>query len=269
MTGREAPVIVSPGNVILKKVRSLLRRKGRYEERAFLVEGFRAVFDVLMAGFPVEIVLLRTDAATPETLARIPAYVPVRLVERVPFDASTDVRHSQGIMAIVSMDALHPGWPEPRELGQFVLVVDGVRDPGNLGTLIRSAASGGASECLLTPRTVDPFNPKTVRAAMGAHFRIPVASYGNGELVHQIRSVSTIALADAAGAADYTDIDWTGGCAVIIGGEADGASIPVREMATITVRIPLAAGMESLNAGVAGSLLIFEAARQRRHAWSP
>ncbi len=266
MTGREAPIISSSGNSIIKRARSLLRRKGRYEERAFLVEGPRAVFDALAAGFPVEIVLLRTDAATPDNRGRIPAHVPVRIIEAGVFDAITDVAHSQGIMAIVSMDSLPHVRQETSSTARFIMIVDGVRDPGNLGTLIRSAAAGGVSEFVLTPQTVDPFNPKTVRAAMGAHFRIPIVTCHGDQLVHELRSVPTIALADAAGTAVYTGIDWTGSCAVIIGGEADGASTEMRAMATTIVRIPLSAGVESLNAGVAGSLLIFEAARQRRHA---
>lgn len=266
MTGRDAPAISSSGNAIVKRARSLLRRKGRYEERAFLIEGQRAVFDVVDAGGPVEMVLLRADTAAADNHMRIPSHVPVRVIEAAVFDAVTDVAHSQGIIALASMDTLPQVRQDLPGTARFVVIVDGVRDPGNLGTLIRSAAGGGVTEFLLTRETADPFNPKTVRAAMGAHFRIPVVMCRDEELRHRLRSVPTIALAEASGSTDYTEIDWAGDSAVIIGGEADGASTPVRALATITVRIPLSAGVESLNAGVAGSLLIFEAARQRRHA---
>lgn len=266
MVDRGAPVITSSGNSIIKRARSLLRRKGRYEERAFLVEGMRAVFDALASGGSIDVILLRADGATLDIQARIPAQVPVRVVEAEVFDAVSDVAHSQGIMALVSMDSL-PDHPQALPgAAPFILIVDSMRDPGNLGTLLRSAAGGGVSELLLTPQTVDPFNPKTVRAAMGAHFRVPLVMCHERELGHRLRSVPTIALADAAGLADYTEIDWIEGCAVIVGGEADGATAPIRALATTTVRIPLSPGVESLNAGVAGSLLIFEAARQRRHA---
>lgn len=263
---REAPIITSSGNSIIKRTRSLLRRKGRYEERAFLIEGVRAVFDALASQCPVDLVLLRMDVATPDMRARIPAHVPVRVVEANVFDAVSDVAQSQGIMALISMDSLPRARRELSETAPLIVIADGVRDPGNLGTLLRSAAGGGATLVLLTPQTVDPFNPKTVRAAMGAHFRVSIASCGADDLGSRLRSVPTIALADAMGTDVYTDIDWTGGCALIVGGEADGASAPVRKLATTSVRIPLSAHIESLNAGVAGSLLIFEAARQRRHA---
>jgi TrmH family RNA methyltransferase len=263
---RGTPIITSMNNSVVKRTRSLLRRKGRYEERAFLVEGARCVFDAFAAGCPVEIVLLRADAASRELQDRLPAAVPVRYVDAGVFDTVSDVAHAQGIMATVSMDSLPRVRRDRDEMAPLVLIVDGVRDPGNLGTLLRSAAGGGASEVLLTPRTVDPFNPKCVRAAMGAHFRIPLLICSEEEFAERTQALSTIALADAEGTTIYSDVDWTGACAVVVGGEAEGASIATRSRATITVRIPLTAGVESLNAGVAGSLLIFEAARQRRHA---
>lgn len=266
MTDRDFPVISSSGNSVVKRTRSLLRRKGRYEERAFLVEGTRAVFDTFVAGCPVEVVLLRADATMRDQRERLPAEVPVRIVEAATFDAMSDVAHSQGIMATVSMDSLPHSSLDGGETNPFLLIVDGVKDPGNLGTLIRSAAAGGVSEVLLTPETVDPFNPKCVRASMGAHFRIPLVHCLGDDLATRVQSLPLIALAEARGRTVYSDVDWTGASAVIVGGEADGASDISRSLATMTVSIPLSVGMESLNAGVAGSLLIFEAARQRRHA---
>lgn len=266
MLDREAPIISSSNNRIVKRARSLLRRKGRYEERAFLVEGTHAVLDAFAASCPVEMVLLRTDGASHEVRGRLPVAVPVRYVEAEIFDTLSDAAHAQGIVAIVPMDSL----PQARSCrdgtAPLLLVVDGVRDPGNLGTLLRSAAGGGVSEVLLTSQTVDPFNPKCVRAAMGAHFRIPVVLSSEEEFARRARALPMVALADAEGTMVYSDIDWTGACAVVVGGEAGGASMVTRSHATTTVRIPLTAGVESLNAGVAGSLLIFEAARQRRHA---
>lgn len=268
MAGRETEVITSPGNAIVKRARSLLRRKGRYEERAFLVEGVRAVTDVLAKRGKVEAVLVRADATSTVDRALIPSDVPVRVIEAALFDAISEVSHAQGIVAIVGMDSLPQLRHDLPTANRFVLVVDGVRDPGNLGTLVRSAAGGGVSEVLLTPETVDPFNARSVRAAMGAYLRIPFATCRGEELHERLVHLPTVAVAEAEGIDVYTETDWTGECAVIVGGEAEGVSAAARALATTTVRIPLSNCVESLNAGVAGSLLIFEAARQRRLARS-
>jgi len=172
-------------------------------------------------------------------------------------------------MATLSIDALPRTVERDDTMPALLLVVDGVKDPGNMGTLLRSAAGGGACEVLLTPGTVDPFNPKCVRAGMGAHFRIPIRTCSDHDLRERLADVPSIALADAGAITDYSEIDWTGACAIVIGGEAGGASPATKSLATISVRIPLSAGVESLNAGVAGSLLIFEVARQRRNVSEP
>lgn len=269
MPNRDAPLITSSANPIVKHIRSLLRRNRRSEERAFVVEGVRCVFDAFAAGTQVDLVLLRADGVTGSLEQRIPADVPVRYAEPTIFDALSEVTHSQGIMATVSIDALPGAVNHDDTSPALLLVVDGVKDPGNLGTLLRSAAGGGVSEVLLTRETVDPFNPKSVRAGMGAHFRIPIRSCSHDGLHKRLQDIPTVALADATGTADYWEIDWTGPSAIVVGGEADGPSPATRSHATTTVRIPLCAGVESLNAGVAGSLLIFEVARQRRGVNEP
>jgi TrmH family RNA methyltransferase len=152
-----------------------------------------------------------------------------------------------------------------RELeAPLVMVVAGVRDPGNLGTLFRSAAGAGVDHIMLTDGTVDPYNPKCVRAGMGSHFQASFSAVDTDILANVLSSLRIVGLADAAGDVSYDRVDWTGSSAIIVGGEAAGATQVVRELATVRVRIPLAHDVESLNAAVAGSLLVFEAARQRR-----
>jgi len=183
------------------------------------------------------------------------------------FDTLTDVPHPQGILAVVPMPD-EPALPEPDETFQpLILIVDGVRDPGNLGTLLRSAAGAGADHVVIAPETVDPYHPRAVRAAMGAHFRVSFSHRSWPELAPILRMYGLIGLADADGDAVYDRVRWTSSSAIVIGGEAFGASADARREATERISIPLARGVESLNAGVAGSLLLFEAARQRRAAW--
>ncbi len=208
---------------------------------------------------------------TPEDLALIEDLdlrCPVRSVSPVVFGGLTDVPHPQGLVAVVPMSAVTSEprfdvWPN-----HLILVADGVRDPGNLGTLLRSAAGTGATEVLVTPNSVDPFNPKCVRSAMGAHFLISLRQVTWDPLVEYLARVSVIVVADANGTDAYDAVPWTESCAIVIGSEAHGPNDRVAGLATAYVRIPLARNLESLNAGVAGSHLVLEAARQRRLAAS-
>lgn len=256
--------IRSLANPLIKDIRSLHQRSRRYQERAFLVEGTRLVGDVLAAGIEPRHIILRDDVL--ETmLPEIPEalHQRIRVTDTSVFASISDVPHPQGILAVVPM------WTSSLEtLGgidaPLVMVVAGVRDPGNLGTLFRSAAGAGVDHILLTDGTVDPYNPKAVRAGMGSHFRVNFSAVDTDILANVLSSLRIVGLADASGDVSYDNVDWTGSSAIIVGGEADGAAQSVRELATARVRIPLAHDVESLNAAVAGSLLVFEAARQRR-----
>lgn len=261
----ETDVIRSAANPLVKRIRSLQRRKARYTERAFVVEGFRAVGDVLAAGAKPQVIVLREDAGSDAVMDQFHAQGhPWRRVDARLFETLTDQPHAQGVLAVVPMidqrPALVPGMGRP----SLVLLLDGVRDPGNLGTLFRSAAGAGVDQVYLTPETVDPYNPRVVRAAMGAHFRIRFSFIALTEISDMLSSAHTVGRAEADGVNEYDAVDWTQPSVIIIGGEANGASALVREITPLTVRIPLASNVESLNAAVAGSLLVFEAARQRR-----
>jgi RNA methyltransferase, TrmH family len=260
---RSTDIIISPANPGIKMTRSLQRRKNRMQERAFVVEGLRAVNDVLEVGIRPRAVYLRQDVDESE-LERVPAGVPVRRVANRVFDDLTDVAHPQGVLAVVPMleDA---AFPEASER-PLVMILDAVRDPGNLGTLLRSAAGAGVDHVVIGPESVDPYHPRAVRAAMGAHLRIPFSRRSWADLAPLMANYPVIALADAGGETEYDALTWSGAAAIIVGGEAFGPSTAAYECATHRVSIPLANGVESLNAGVAGSLLAFEAARQRRSA---
>jgi TrmH family RNA methyltransferase len=172
----------------------------------------------------------------------------------------SDTVTPQGIVAVVPF----PAPARPAAPGVAV-VTDGLRDPGNLGTLLRSAAAAGAERVLLGPGTADPYNAKVLRGAMGAHFRLPPESLSWPEVAEALRD-RPVWLADARGEARYDQVDWARPCGLIIGGEAEGASAEAAALATGRVAIPLAREVESLNAAVAASILLFEAARQRRAA---
>ncbi|MDW7981780.1 MAG: RNA methyltransferase [Thermomicrobium sp.] len=175
----------------------------------------------------------------------------------------TETVTPQGIVAIFpypSREFRHPS----RESVLF-LVIDRLQDPGNLGTLLRSALGSGTHAVFLLPGTVDPYNGKVVRAAAGAHFHLPIVEVAD-ELPPWVRHADQFVVADPRAAMTYDDVDWTRPSVLAIGSEAHGVSPAVRQLATHVVAIPLRGGVESLNAAVAGSIILFEAARQRRKA---
>jgi RNA methyltransferase, TrmH family len=257
-------IITSLHNPAIKRARSLLRRKGRTEERAFLVEGVRAVTDAVETGVSPEIIYLRDDDEGWTLYEQWEEQYSLRFATEPVIQSLSDVPNPQSVVAVFAMGDLdsrprHDTWET-----DLILVADGVRDPGNMGTLIRTAAGAGITEFIISPDSVDPFNPKCVRAAMGAHFLVSLRPLPLPEIHERLERLEIVALATADGDQFYDDLDWTRPSAIIVGSEAFGANQSLRVAANAYVRIPLARGLESLNAGVAGSHLVLEAARQRR-----
>jgi TrmH family RNA methyltransferase len=244
-------------------VRSLARRDRRAAEGAFLVEGRRAVQDALQTGAIPRLLLVRQD--DPETWRDLALSAPVRarVVERRLFDRLSDVQAPQGVLAVFPFPRLAP---DPDDPAPLALVLDRLRDPGNLGTLLRTAAGAGVNAVYLSPETVDPWNPKVVRAGMGAHFRVPLIPLDAGSRDELRQRLPRRVVARAEARRPYDAADWTGAAALIIGGEAEGVGRELEAWSTEEVGIPLAHGVESLNAAVAGAVILFEAARQRRLA---
>ncbi len=260
------PVITSPRNPQIKLARALSRRQIRAQERAFLVEGVRAIEDALGSGAVPLTLFYVSDTADPRVhaLASAAAESGTQVLPSTGpvLHLITETEHPQGVAAIFPMPELEivvaPG-TQP-----LVIVADTIRDPGNLGTLIRSALGSGANALFVTPGTVDPFNSKVVRAGMSAHFRLPIRGYSWEELAGVVPEFRQRIAAEAAARTTYDSIDWTQASSLIVGNETAGLSSEARSLATGFASIPLLGGLESLNAGIAGSVILFEAARQRR-----
>lgn len=262
MIESEDLLITSRSNRFVRLIRSLQRRAGRLQERAFVVEGERAVFDAMATGTMPSLIVLREGwHPTSDPFARVLAGVPARsikVVESSLFSALSDTVSPSGIISVFPFPR-----PAVSEKVELIVIADGLRDPGNLGSLIRAAAGAGATEVLTTSETVDPFNPKSVRAGMGAHFRIPVRPYRDADHHELAARCGTRVLAEGGSHPPPEAIDWTEPALLIIGGEAFGARASAIELANHRVSIPLQSGIESLNAAVAGAVVLFEAARQR------
>jgi TrmH family RNA methyltransferase len=182
--------------------------------------------------------------------------VDVEMVTDSLMKSLSETETPQGILAVLEFTSL----PIPDQ-SNFILIPDQIRDPGNLGTLLRSAAATGVQAVLLPPETTDAFAPKVVRSGMGAHFRLPIHSMTWNEIKETTKGLQ-IHLADMDGISCW-QADLRQPLALIVGGEADGASEEARKLMTHNISIPMAGNVESLNAGVAGSVLMFEVVRQR------
>jgi TrmH family RNA methyltransferase len=271
--------ISSTENPQVRLARSLLEPAGRRRQGAFLVEGLRLVEGAAAAGAPRLVLYAppfgqRGGRERRLLLALRRMGCPVRPVTERVLAQATDTVTPQGIVAVMPL----PGEGDPRagvpagagdgEGGApLVLVLDGVADPGNAGTLLRAAAGAGATAVLATRGTVDLFSPKVVRAGAGAHFLLPLRTGLDWEaLSRALPAGCRVLLADAGATTPYWEADWTGPTAVVVSSEAHGASAEAVQLAEEErggrVGIPVR-GIESLNVAVAGSVLLFEAVRQR------
>jgi TrmH family RNA methyltransferase len=259
-------MILSSHNPKLKLVRALAGRpKERREAGAFLAEGVRLVEDALDAGWPFMFVLYSSDTSKRgQQLVERLVEAGVDVEEVVPgiLRSIAETETSQGVLAILKLPELTCNTDSKVD---FILIPDQIRDPGNLGTLIRSAAAAGAGAIYIPPETTDPFSPKVVRAGMGGHFRLPICSLGWDEIRDRLQGM-TVFLAGASGATSCWQADFHGPLALVVGGEAEGASEQAKRLTNIFVNIPMPGKIESLNAGVAGSVLLFEVVRQRSEA---
>jgi RNA methyltransferase, TrmH family len=268
-------MITSVHNPKVQWVRRLLNQpRARREEAAFVVEGVRLVEEALQAGWPVRLVL-HAPGLSGRGLALVAQFnaqgVNVEPVSENVLASASDTETPQGILAVVQRQELPlPASPD------FLLIADALRDPGNTGTLLRTAAAAGVQGMLVTPGSVDPFAPKVLRAAMGAHFRLPILSLdweAIAALVHPnplspqgidgVRKTIKVFLADSSTGQAHTAADLTLPLALVVGGEAEGAGRQAELLADARLHIPMSGQVESLNAAVAGAVLMFEVARQR------
>jgi len=256
-------MISSTHNPKVQWIRSLqARARQRRQEQAFVVEGVRLAEEALTSGWETRLVLYsdELDERGRQVLEGFAARaVPVEQATPAVLRVASDTETPQGILAVLSIAKL----PLPEGL-DLAFIPDGVRDPGNLGTMLRTAAAAGVGAVFLPPGTADPFAPKVVRAAMGAHFKLPILPVSWNQIQACLRRASLRMVLAAAGAGlPYTLADLRSPLALVVGSEAAGASPEAKRLADACVHIPMPGGVESLNAAVAAGILLFEAIRQR------
>ncbi len=279
-------LITSPENDKVKFIRLLTNRRDRYASKMFMTEGVRLVTEALQSANPPTFTLYDPEALQKtESGHRLLLRLKEMLDEKGPvyptsprlIESVSDTITPQGVVAAVPF----LNWSnEQLAASQLHLILDNLQDPGNLGTILRSASATGDTSVWLTENSVDIYAPKVVRAGMGAHFRVPaVNNLDWPSLLARLEAmgVKQILLAEGEdeesnvksrhtpdlAAISYLQTDWTQPTALIIGNEAHGPSLEARRAATHTIFIPMPGGAESLNAATAASVMMFEAMRQK------
>ena len=258
-------MITSTSNVQIKQITALLKKsKERKEQGAFVIEG-RKMFEEICQEKSRVIKAYFSDSYVKEQYkdGRLPG-VPYEIVADAVFDAMAETVTPQGVLAIVKIPEY--SLEDMIENAGPLVLLENLRDPGNLGTIIRTAEAAGVSGVILSKESVDIYNPKVIRSTMGAVYRVPFfyAEDFYGLLKElQNREVRLLA-AHLKGTKTFDKADYSGKTGILIGNEANGLSGEAAELAEEKVLIPMAGNVESLNAAVAAALLMYEAFRKQK-----
>jgi len=257
-------------NPLLKQLRQAFSRAQRTADGDCAIEGLRMLEEAIRSGLRFRAVFFRESAQdrAERLLPQIGAHVETLLLPDKLFDASVPSETPQGVAALVRLKEFSLDDVLEKERLQVgpIMALAGLQDPGNLGTIIRSAEAFGSAGIILGEGTVSPLNAKAVRASAGSIFRLPVvAAAGLEDVVTRLRSKSVRLIATSSHKGTPVDqADLTGPIAAFIGSEGSGLARGLVTQMDEVVAIPHTPQVESLNAGVAGSILLYEAARQRK-----
>ena len=260
-------IVQSKQNARLKELRKALAHPGRNERGLVGIEGPNLLAEAMRAGLRVECIFAGGDGmAVGYSSLDDFGDIEVLLVPGDALKSFLNTESPQQIAALVEPQ----DWTWEEVLGPsngtapLVLVLAGIQDPGNLGTILRSAEAFGATGILCLPGTVNTWNHKSVRASAGSVFRVPVMSVGEEEALERLRKAGVCVLTTAVeGAQSANEVDLAGPLAIVIGNEGNGVPTELAAKADGALTIPCPGPVESLNAAVAASVLLYEAARQR------
>ncbi|AEF94063.1 tRNA/rRNA methyltransferase (SpoU) [Desulfotomaculum nigrificans CO-1-SRB] len=262
-------IITAAQNPKIKYIRRLAQRNFREKERKLVVEGVRLVEEALQSGWRTESFVYTYEAVQNERGSRLLELAQRKCAQTYQVTAHimsqlSDTETPQGVLAVlwqpdyVLADVL-PGQPP------LVVVVDGVQDPGNLGTIVRSADAAGASGVVLLKGTVDIYNPKTIRATMGSLFHLPVvtAEDVDGALAYLASAGVTLIVGDPVLGEPIFKANLKVPVAIMVGNEGAGPRADLNRFKHVKVNIPMPGRAESLNVAMATSIMLYEAVRQR------
>ncbi len=251
-----------PSQQLMKDTAALQQKKWRDAEGLLLVEGRHPIEEAHKAGLTLRHWFMLTDAPA-ESL-------PKGSLPKPPFQINPQqmgkLATTASVPPCLAVYEAPPQQNSPQALGDFLVVLDGVQDPGNVGTLIRSALAFGADALILTNDSADPYNPKVIRASAGLVFALPIITLSPNALLAQLQQQGHAILATTghADSSPYRQANFRGRCALVLGNEGRGVSEAfLAHPQAHRLTIPMHAAVESLNVGISGSIVLAEAAAQR------
>ncbi len=256
-------IVGSKQNATIKALRKAFADGELTEDGCAAVEGWKTVFEVARLGLRLKTLIVSKSFKSGAKLVEFAGDADIIEVSDDIFRSAVDTESPQGVAALAYFPKL-PTLDELLKPDSLQIVAEGIQDPGNLGTIIRSANAFGATAVLLGDQTVSQFNPKVIRASTGSVFRIPCIASKSEAMIKKLKTakVRLVGTSSHQGT-DLESADFTGGVAIFIGSEGSGLSAKTIAQLDTFVRIPIG-NVESLNAGVATSIILYEAARQRR-----
>ncbi len=247
--------ILSPANEFLKKAAKLKQKKYREEFGLFVTEGERSCREAAESGFVVDCIVM-TERFFESHEREFAGFNRIVTTDKL-FMTLCDTKTPQGVLAVVKV-------PEERELtGNRYIYCDGIQDPGNAGTIIRSADAFGFSGVIFSAGSVDVFSPKVIRASMGSVFHIELKTLAGAEFLEQAKQGGYFITASAlhGKSVDIHNMTVLKKQIFVIGNEGNGVSKEILKQSDEIVHIPMSGAAESLNAGVAASILMFEVSK--------
>lgn len=261
-------MITSSSNKGVKEVIQLEQKaKVRKEQGLFVAEGIKmfleAPIDIIRKVYVAETFLRQMPASCKDKFETLPSHY--ETVTDEVFQKMSDTKTPQGILCVMQQNqyTLKSMFTVSNPM---IIIIEDIQDPGNLGTIFRTAEGAGVTGIIMSSDTVDIYNPKTIRSTMGSVYRMPFIYAQDLDIIieeMQKRKI-TVYAAHLQGAKAYDTCDYTSGTAFLIGNEANGLKYETAKKAETAIKIPMAGKVESLNAAVAASVLMYEAARQRR-----
>jgi len=255
--------IQSKDNLLIKDIKKLKEKKYRISSNMFLVEGFRFVEEAIDSDFEVRDIFISARGElkyeNSSLKNKLQINTKVYSISDSLFKSICDTEHPQGIIAVVRNKSVDIKYDQG-----FYILVDKIQDPGNMGTIIRTAHAAGALGVLITKGSVDIYNEKTLRATMGSIFKIPVIYDNDLAVVKKLRNSGFKLVASSLDCdKNFYEVDLKEKIIISVGNEGNGISDEVYELCDLKIKIPMPGGAESLNVAVAASIMMYEVVRQK------
>ena len=251
--------IESKNNNLFKEVKKLKEKKHRIKSNKYLIEGLRFVEEAIKSKVSIDSIIFTESfkEKNPELFLKINENIKLIQMNEALLKQLCSTENPQGIVGVINM--------QNKELksGELVVLVDKVQDPGNMGTIIRTAHAAGAAGIVMTKGTVDIYNDKTLRSTMGSIFYIPIVEDDSLDFVKSLKKEGyKLVVSSLQGKNNFFEENLQGKVMIAVGNEGNGVSDEVYDIADIKVKIPMPGEAESLNVAVATSIMIYEKIRQ-------